>query len=200
MFEGDIRPRARGDGSEEVARELRRCVSPCGGWGSGGQDAETIGLQVIGSPALVGEDGGNTTSEGLGHDHTEGFVGGWVDKDVDLAEENLWVGAAEELGALRQCADEFSWQRLRRATSNEHGPGGIFAVQVAEDFEGFGEAFAFPVTAHETEDAGLAGGIFGGGFEVGVGWRDDLGDFFGEERVFADNDVLHAARAGDESP
>lgn len=36
-------------------------------------------------------------------------------------------------------------------------------MQVAEDFEGFGEAFTFPVAAHEAEDAGLAGRIFGEG-------------------------------------
>jgi hypothetical protein len=52
---------------------------------------------VVGGTALVGKNHRDSAGESLGHDHTEGLVGGRVDKDVDAAEEIVRIGAPEEL-------------------------------------------------------------------------------------------------------
>jgi hypothetical protein len=61
---------------------------------------------VIRGTALIGENNRDPAGEGFGHDHTKGLVGSGVNENVDLVEEVLRIGAAQELSALGQSADE----------------------------------------------------------------------------------------------
>lgn len=110
MLSGDVGPGARCERWVNAASEFGAGAGPLGDRSFEGKNSQTIGRKVIRGAALVGKDDGDMAGEGFGHDHAEGFVGGGVDEDVDLAEEILRVGAAEDLGALRQGPDKFSWQ------------------------------------------------------------------------------------------
>jgi hypothetical protein len=61
---------------------------------------------MIRSAALIGENNRDAAGEGFGHDHAKGFVVGGVNEHIDPVEEVLRIGAAQELSALGQSADE----------------------------------------------------------------------------------------------
>jgi len=56
--------------------------------------------------ALIGKNNRDTAGEGFRHNHAKGFIGSGVNENIDLVEEVLRIGAAQELSTLRQSADQ----------------------------------------------------------------------------------------------
>ena len=52
---------------------------------------------MVGGAASVGKNHRDTASKGFGHNHTEGFIGRGMNKNIDTAEKFLRIGAAEKL-------------------------------------------------------------------------------------------------------